>query len=304
MELALPIAMFTLMFAMGLTLATDDFRRVVGNPRTTVVGTLVQLVVMPIVGMLLATVLGLSPLMSTGLVVVSACPGGMFSNMYVHLARGNTALSITLTATATLVTLFTLPLWVQYALTSFTPGGAEPIDMPVLDTALQLGALTILPVGIGMVARHWRPSLAALERRIALPSVVVIIVGAASQGASRPDIPLEAFLEGMYAAGCFAAAAIAVGVALPAVFGVSARDTVTIAVEMIVKNTLLGIVLVSQSMGFEALIPIFAFAVFQTPGGIVLLVGWRVLERRGWFGPRHGAGHADAGHEESEAAAG
>lgn len=287
MDVVLSGAMFTLMFAMGLTLATDDFRRIAGNPRTTLVGTLVQLVVMPVVGVGLANVLGLSPLMSTGLVVVSACPGGMFSNMYVHLARGNTALSITLTATATLVTLFSLPLWVQYALTTFTPGGAEPIDMPVLDTALQLGALTILPVAVGMVARHFWPALTNYERQIALPSVILIIVGAVSQGLERPDIPIEAFVEGLYAAGCFAVAAIAVGVAVPALFGISARDTVTIAVEMIVKNTLLGIVLVSQSMGFEALIPIFAFAAFQTPGGIALLAGWRVLERRGWFGPRH-----------------
>jgi len=285
--IALPCAMFTLMFAMGLALSTDDFRRVASTPRTTIVGVLLQLGVMPLVGLGLANALALSPVMSTGLVVVGACPGGMFSNMFVHLARGNTALSITLTASATLVTLFTLPLWVRFALALFSTGGAAPVEMPVLDTALRLGLLTILPVGIGMAARSRWPGLVHHERWLSLPSVGMIVVGAASEATSRPDIPFEAFLEGAWAAGWFAVAAIVVGLALPALLRIGARDTVTIAVEMIVKNTLLGIVLASQAMDFEALIPIFAFGLFQTPGGILLLVGWRVLERRGWFGPRH-----------------
>ena len=109
-DAAMGVGMFALMFAMGLTLGTDDFRRIAKSPRATAVGTSLQLIVMPIVGIGLSTALELSPLLSTGLIVVSACPGGLFSNMFVHFARGNTALSITLTATATLVTLFTLPL--------------------------------------------------------------------------------------------------------------------------------------------------------------------------------------------------
>jgi BASS family bile acid:Na+ symporter len=105
------MSMFTLMLGMGLTLQGDDFRRIATSPRATLVGTVLQLLVMPIVGMAIARFFGLSQVLSSGIVVLAACPGGMFSNMMVHLARGNTALSVTLTATATLVTLFTLPLW-------------------------------------------------------------------------------------------------------------------------------------------------------------------------------------------------
>ena len=276
--------MFALMFAMGLTLGMDDFRRIARSPRATAVGTSLQLIVMPIVGITLSNILGLSPLLSTGLIVVSACPGGLFSNMYVHFARGNTALSITLTATATLVTLFTLPLWVQFALTSFSPEGASDVEMPILDTAVRLSTLTILPVILGMIAHVKAPRLARLERRITLPSALLIAFAAMSQAADRPDIPVETFFEAFYAASYFAAAAIVLGLTLPALFGLPARDTVTIAVELIVKNTLLGIVLVGQVMDFEALIPIFAFAVFQTPGGIAILVGWRFMKQRGYFG--------------------
>lgn len=283
---AMGVGMFAMMFAMGLTLGTDDFRRIAKSPRATAVGISLQLIVMPIVGIGLSTALELSPLLSTGLIVVSACPGGLFSNMFIHFARGNTALSITLTATATLVTLFTLPLWVQFSLTSFSPGDATAVEMPILNTALRLSTLTILPVFLGMIARAKAPSLTRFERRITIPAALLIALTATSEALKRPDIPVETFLEAFYAASYFAVAAIVVGITIPALFRLPARDTVTIAVELIVKNTMLGIVLVGQVMEFEALIPIFAFAIFQTPGGVVLLAGWRYLEKRGYFGPR------------------
>ncbi|MEZ7981955.1 MAG: bile acid:sodium symporter [Myxococcota bacterium] len=282
-DIALGGAMFVMMFAMGLSLSTGDFDRIRSNPRTTIVGTAVQLVIMPVVGMVLAAILELPPLLSTGLVIVAACPGGLFSNMYIHFAGGNTALSITLTATATMATLFTLPLWVQYALMTFSPGGVTTVEMPVLDTALRLSMLTIFPVGVGMFARSRFPALTRFERGLSASAAIVIVAGAVTQGASRPDIPLEVFLEAAGAAAWFALAAIVVGIAVPALFRIPARDTVTIAVEMIVKNTMLGIVLVSQAMDFEALIPIFAFALFQTPGGLFLLITWRKLKKAGYF---------------------
>lgn len=279
--IALPGAMFGLMFAMGLSLSSDDFRRIARSPKATIVGTVLQLLVMPLVSLGLALALDMPALLAAGLVVIGACPGGMFSNMYVHLARGNTALSITLTATATLVTLFTLPLWVRLAVSTFSTDGSATIEMPVLGTALRLGTMTVLPVAIGMWARPRWPTLLRFERRISIAAAIVIVIGAAAEGASRPDVPPALFLEGAIAAGWFAIAALLVGVLLPALLRISTRDTVTIAVELVVKNTLLGIVLVSQVLEFEAVIPIFGFALFQTPTGIALLVAWKALERRG-----------------------
>ncbi|MFK7895971.1 MAG: bile acid:sodium symporter family protein [Myxococcota bacterium] len=276
---AIGAAMFAMMFGMGLTLMPADFRRVAKAPRATVLGTALQLIVMPLVALGIANAFDLAPLLTVGLVVIGACPGGLFSNMYIHFAKGNTALSITLTATATLATLFTLPLWVRFAL-SAVPGDAS-IDMPVLDTAVQLGGLTVLPVFLGMIARAYFPALASWERRLSLASAVVIVWGVVRQGASRPDPPIEEFMASLLPVACFSLAAIAIGIILPTLFGLRARDTVTIAVELVVKNTLLGIVLVGQSLDFEAMIPILAFALMQTPCGILILVGWRVLVRRG-----------------------
>ncbi len=279
-DLGLSVGMFLLMFGMGLALVTDDFRRVATNPRATVVGTLLQLVAMPIVGIFLAKLFALPPILAAGIVVVAACPGGMFSNMYVHFAKGNTALSITLTATATLVTLFTLPLWVQFALTLFESQDGAVVEMPVLDTALRLGTLTILPVAIGMLARARNPNALRWERRVTMPGAIVIVLGAVLGAGNNPDIETSQFLVSLAPAAAFAGSAMVIGVVVPLLFGIPARDSVTIAVEMIVKNTLLGIVLVAQVLEFEAVLPILAFAAFQTPGGILLLVGWRWMERR------------------------
>jgi len=246
-EIVLGGAMFTLMFGMGLTLGADDFRRIATSPRATIVGTVLQLAVMPAVGIALAYAFDLSAILSAGTLVVAACPGGMFSNMYVHLARGHTALSITLTATSTFVTLFTLPLWIQFALTTFSADGAAPIEMPVLDTALRLGMLTILPVAVGMGVRHRWPDTTGWERKLSVSAAIVIVGGTILESTSRPEIPIDEFVTSLAPTATFALAAIVIGIILPPLFRISARDTVTIAVELIVKNTLLGIVLVGRA---------------------------------------------------------
>lgn len=279
-DLATGLGMVLLMFGMGLTLQGDDFRRIAADPRPPIVGTLIQLCVMPVVGILLANFFSLSPLLSAGLVVVAACPGGMFSNLFVHYARGNTALSITLTASATLITLFTLPLWVQFALTLFSAAEGGAVEMPVAETALRLATLTVLPVLLGMLARARWPRALSWERRLSLPGIALIGFGVFLQSAERPDLPVDDFVDSLVPAAAFAASAVAVGLVVPRLFGIAMRDAVTIAVELVVKNTLLGLVLVGQALEFEAALPILAFAFFQSPSGILLLVAWRYFERR------------------------
>jgi BASS family bile acid:Na+ symporter len=272
--------MFMLMFGMGLTLTTADFRRVVRTPRATVIGTVLQLIVMPLVGLGLARAFGLSANLTAGLVVIAACPGGLYSNMFVHLARGHTALSITLTATSTMITLVTLPLWVRFALASM-PGGDASLEMPVLDTALRLGGLTVLPVCLGMWLRHYRTEAVYWERRLSIASTLVIVATLITRGTGLEQPPYEDFMRSLAPVMSFAICALLVGVTLPPLFGMKPRDTVTIGVELIVKNTLLGIVLISQALPFEALIPILVFALFHSPGGFLLLAGWRLLARLG-----------------------
>jgi len=283
-DVVLPAAMLGLMFGMGLALTIADFRRIATAPLATLVGTSLQLVGMPLVGIALAVAYDLPPLLAAGLVVIAACPGGMFSNVYVHFAGANTALSITLTATATMVTLFTLPLWVR-AILAIVGGEGSDLEVPVLETALELGTLTVLPVMVGMAVRSRRPSLAGLERWLAPACALLIFGGMVIDGLQRPDLPLEAARLSLLPVIWLGLAAVALGLAVPMMFRLPMGDCATIGVEIVVKNVLLGLVLANRSLGFEAAIPILVFSVAQTPAGVLILVAWRLLARRGLADP-------------------
>ena len=279
-EWVLGASMFTIMLGMGLTLQAEDFRRIATAPRATIVGTSLQLLVMPIIGIAIAQYFGLSSALSSGIVVLAACPGGMFSNVMVHLARGDTALSVTLTATATLITLVTLPLWIDFSLSTFFAVGVDRVEIPVLETALRLGTLTVLPIAIGMWIRLRWPEQRESSKRLTAIGTLGIVCAVVAQGAERPSLPIEEMLTSIPPVGAFALAAMLVGVAIPLMFRIPPQQSITIGVEMVVKNTLLGMVLVGQTLEFESIIPILAFGIFQTPAGLLLLVGWRLTERR------------------------
>ena len=283
-DILVPLAMFGLMFGMGLTLTLADFRRIAAAPSATIVGTILQLVVMPLIGVGLALYFELPPVLAAGLVVIAACPGGMFSNMYVHIARANTALSVTLTASATMITLISLPLWVGAILSSVSDESSS-LAMPVLDTALELGGLTVLPVALGMLARSQRPDLLRLEKWLARGSALVIVGAMVWLGGQREELPITAAQLSLAPVMGLALAAVVLGLTVPSLFRLSMRDSVTIGVELIVKNSLLGIVLAERSLGFEAVIPIVLFSIVQTPAGILILVIWRTLARRGFVEP-------------------
>ena len=273
-----PGGMFGVMLGMGLTLGLEDFQRIARMPGATVVGTLLQLVAMPLAGLLLARTFALEPLLAAGLVVIAACPGGVMSNVLVHLAKADTALSITLTASATTVTLFTIPLWVQAAVYGLGDGTAG-VSMPVLETAWTLGMFTIVPVGLGMVLRYGVPNIVPWESWLTRASTVVIVVALTADAARRDDLPLDALAASWAPALLLLFAALAMGIAVPLLLRLGTRDAATIAVELCIKNSVLGLFVATQSLGsFVAAVPTAVFMTFQIPVGVLVLVLYR-LER-------------------------
>lgn len=258
-----PAAMFVLMLAMGFTLSAADFRRVARYPVPTLVGTALQLLAMPLAAIALARAFDLPPLLAVGLAIVGACPGGTVSNLLAHLGRADTALSITLTATATLATLFTLPLWVRFALA----GGAESavaIEMPVLDTAARLAVFTVVPVALGMLARRARPEVVRFERALSLASAFVIIAGLTVESATRDELPVAELAQSLAPALWLCGAGFAMGWLVPLATGASAGEAATIAIELCVKNTVLGLVLATGAFhALEPAVPIVAYMTFQ-----------------------------------------
>lgn len=160
----LPLALFAVMLGMGLGLRVEDFRRVVVYPKPVVVGLMAQLVMLPLLGFLLASIIPLRPEFAVGMILLTACPGGPTSNVITYLARGNVALSITLTALSSTITVFTIPLLINLATGRFL-GETATLQLPLLNTVLQIAVITIIPVGLGMLVNRYRPRTAAQVER-------------------------------------------------------------------------------------------------------------------------------------------
>jgi BASS family bile acid:Na+ symporter len=162
----LPVALAIVMLGMGLSLVPQDFQRITRYPRAVAVGTVCQCLVLPLLGALIALVVPMEPVMAVGLVVVAVCPGGPSSNLMTYLAGGDVALSVTLTAVSSIVTVFTIPLFTNLALQHFLGEGAA-IALPIGTTMLQIVMITLLPTAIGMAIRHRFPGTARrLEKQM------------------------------------------------------------------------------------------------------------------------------------------
>ncbi|MEM7713944.1 MAG: bile acid:sodium symporter family protein [Cyanobacteria bacterium P01_A01_bin.68] len=162
----LPLALFIIMLGMGLGLTLNDFKRVFIQPKAVILGLIAQLIVLPCGGFLLAMIFPLSPELAVGVMIIAACPGGPTSNMVTYLVKGNVALSITLTAMSSLITVFTIPLVVNLAMQNFM-GEATALQLPFLKTVIQIAVITFVPVTIGMLLHNYTPQIAAkLEKSV------------------------------------------------------------------------------------------------------------------------------------------
>lgn len=155
----IPISIFLIMMGMGLSLVTNDFKRVVKYPKAVAIGLTNQLLFLPLVGFALATFMSLEPEYAVGVMLLVLCPGGTTSNLFTYLAKGDVALSVTMTAIASIITVFTIPIVLSFSLVYFMGAGSE-FQLPVAKTMISLITLTILPVSIGMLIKRYAASFA------------------------------------------------------------------------------------------------------------------------------------------------
>ncbi len=176
----LPLALFIIMLGMGLSLTLDDYKGVLIYPKAVVIGLVSQLVMLPIVGFGIASMFPLNPELAVGVMILVACPGGATSNMITFLAEGDVALSVTLTAISSLITVFTIPLVVNFAMQTFL-GAGTTLQLPVLNTVVQIAVMTLLPLAIGMVVNGYAPGIAAKANKpikwLSLFFLSVVITG-------------------------------------------------------------------------------------------------------------------------------
>ena len=155
-----PICIFLIMMGMGLSLVPDDFKRVVKYPKAVSIGLTNQLLFLPLIGFALANFMPLEPEYAVGVMLLVLCPGGTTSNMFSHLAKADVALSVTMTAVASVITVFSIPVVLNLSLKHFMGEGSE-FQLPILATMFSLMKLTIIPIAIGMVIKAFFPKVAA-----------------------------------------------------------------------------------------------------------------------------------------------
>lgn len=175
-EVFLPLALALIMLGMGVTLTLDDFRRVVRFPKAVAIGLVAQIVLLPLLGWALVQVLPLSYGLAVGLMILALCPGGPTASLITFLARGDAALSVTLTATSSLITLVTTPLGLFLVLQAMQGQGAQ-VQLPLGQTLLFLFVITLIPVSVGMAIKAKRPKWAtAAETPFKLFGLVVLVL--------------------------------------------------------------------------------------------------------------------------------
>ena len=175
-NVVLPLVLAFIMFSLGIGLTFKDFGRVLTRPRAVVLGIAAQMLVLPVVAFILLLFFDLPPAFKVGVMILSFVPGGTTSNMITRLARGDVALSVTLTAVVSVAFVVTLPLLIPAAV-GFYQGADLGASIPVFELFLKAFLITAVPVAIGVALRQFLPSaMQAINRPVSIAATVLFIV--------------------------------------------------------------------------------------------------------------------------------
>ncbi|MEM1411890.1 MAG: bile acid:sodium symporter family protein [Pseudomonadota bacterium] len=275
-EQLLPLGLGFIMFGLGLDLTLDDFRRALQRPRALLLGLIAQVVLLPLTAFTLAKGLGLSPEAAVGLMVLAACPGGVTAGMVTHLARGETALSISLSALTSLLAFVSVPLIIGASLWAFM-GQSASVRVPVGQLAGGLVLVTLLPVSLGLWLRETErvtPKTRDLVQRLAASVFALIVlytffVQWPSITAHLPTVGVACLLLNLITMGT--------GIALGALARIDTRGRIALAVECGMQNSALGITLALTLLSEPALaVPSVVYALLMNITAFAL-IGWRAL---------------------------
>ncbi|NJP35099.1 bile acid:sodium symporter family protein [Micromonospora thermarum] len=235
-----PVALGIVMLGLGLTLTVDDFRRVVTYPRAVLVSLFCQMLVLPVICLGLVVAAGLRAELAVGMMLLAASPGGSTASLYSHLFKGNVALNVTLTAINSVLALFTLPLIVNLSVAAFI-GSDSSIGLQ-FDKVLQVFALVLIPISIGMVVRRRRPDFAArMQRPVKILSIVVLVVVLTGAVIGiKDELAATVGAVGLIAL-LFNLVSLAIGYAAPRLLGVGHREAVASSFEIGIHNATLAI---------------------------------------------------------------
>ncbi|PJZ57719.1 bile acid:sodium symporter family protein [Leptospira barantonii] len=263
----LPIALAIIMLGMGMALTIDDFKRIFVLPKAVITGLTLQLLLLPVTGWLIASVSGLPGELAVGLMLLAICPGGATSNLITHLAKGDVALSITLTAITSCVTVISIPFLLNVSMHHFL-GAGQIIELNIPQTILQIFLITVLPVSLGMLLNAKKPELSRkFEKTVKILSgvfLVLIIAGAIVR--ERQNI-IPYFIKVGPASLALNLITMALGFLGATLMKVTQSQRTSITIEVGIQNGTLGITIASTILNNPAMaIPsaIYSLIMFAT----------------------------------------
>lgn len=239
-DIVLPLSLAFIMFSLGLGLTTSDFGLVFTEPKAFAIGITNQMLVLPIIGFSIATMVGLSGEMAVGLMILACCPGGVTSNILTKLAKGDTALSISYTAVVSVVTVISLPLIIGFSMDHFMGEAAPEID--ILGLGVTMFLLTALPVTVGMLMRRYSPErtdgIEPGASKLAAGLFVIIVIAAI---VSEFDTLMDNLGTLGPAVIILNVVMLGIGWSSASVLGLNEQRATTVAIESGIQNASVGI---------------------------------------------------------------
>lgn len=257
------------MFFMGLTLGADDFKRLLRSPRPVAIGVGLQFLLMPLLAWLLVHALQLPEQLAVGLILVGCCSGGTASNVICYLARGNVALSITMTMVSTIVGVVATPLLVGLYI-------ERNIEVDRLAMLLSIVKMVLAPVAAGVALNFFfahkikalEPLLAALSI-IAIALIIAIIVAVNGSGLEKVGMLT------LLAVALHNTLGLAAAYGCSRLLGMNLRDSRSIAIEVGMQNSGLGVALALKYFSAMAALPAALFSIWHNLAGALLAGVWR-----------------------------
>lgn len=257
-----------IMFLMGLTLEKKDFQRIITQPQPVMVGVILQFVLMPILAITLANMLELSTQLTAGMVLVGSCAGGTASNVIAYLSKGDVALSISMTIASTLIGVVATPFLCAFYL-------SETIAVNSISMLISILQMVLIPVVAGSLVNHFqRPVVLKIEP--ALPSiaiVLILIIIAVIVALNAERLPQVGLLT-LVAVILHNSLGLAGGFFVSRLFGFNLRQSQTIAIEVGMQNSGLGVALALQYFSATAALPGALFSIWHNISGSLLAARW------------------------------
>ena len=256
-NVVLPLSLAFIMFCLGIGLELADFKRVSARKRAFFIGLFCQIMLLPIATYVIAISFGLSGEMAAGFMLLGFCPGGVTSNVISRFARGDVALSVSLTAVVSLLSIFTVPILVAWAVTHFM--GADAPDISVRSLAIAMFLITALPVALGMLLRAFATEFVLKFEKafLRVASVLFALIVIAAIVGNWDIVTSNAATLGL-ATGALVIVMLIAGLVISSLAGLSWAEKKTIAIEAGIQNGTLGITLAPLIVGTAAALPVLA----------------------------------------------